>query len=148
MRKILFALALVASTSSAQTLEPAGGGIDHTYERKQYGYLRVNPVDGGYRVWVKFSNGKKVDGDHFGVNVAFFGHDGRPIKAIKMTAGVNAALGGRAREREIERLVPFDDTQREAVANVQCEFFKFQGVDDTEFWNRVKNVAETIVAAG
>jgi hypothetical protein len=124
-----------------------GGRIEHTYEDKQYAHCEVTPGEGGFWCKAFFSNGKKVDGDHFGVNIALQAEDGKYLLGVQFRAGMNPAYFGKAKERRLEKFVTLTPDNLAEASKAEVEFFKWDQVNDTAFWEAVKKVVEVVVEA-
>lgn len=71
-------------------------------DNRQYcGTDFVIATDGAWSATTQFSNGKKIDGDHFAAVMTLRDQGGKPLIVTKQVAGVDGSFGGRARERTV-----------------------------------------------
>lgn len=119
--------------------------LDHVYEDKQYGYCNVRRNDAGFTVSIKFSNGKKVDGDHFSCDVVLRYGDGTAAAAVQFKCGLNPAYFGGSREKEMVRQVELTPSERDAVAGVDIVYGQYDTSNDSEIWKAVGEAVKKIV---
>ncbi len=119
--------------------------VEHTYEEKQYGSCDIASVDSGFKVHVSFSNGKKVDGDHFACSVILQNAAGEPIKGLQFKAGLNGAFFGKTVERHLDGFIELDNSQKAVASQALVSFTQFDDVNDRDFWEKMKKIASTII---
>jgi len=121
--------------------------LDHRFEDKQYGYTKVTiGLDNVLTIWTKFSNGKEIDGDHFGVHVILSAGDGKIIRVVTHAAGVNAAAFCRhACEWEKTTRVQLTDEERIKFASIGADYYMWDEVDDAEMSNALLKLVAALI---
>ena len=88
--------------SQAQIDLPAYWIKETKIDRKQYTFTGVRITkDGEVTAKSRYSNAKKIDGDHFITLVVVFGPDNTPIFGLQYWGGLNSTLGGSTKERTV-----------------------------------------------
>ncbi|TAK53545.1 MAG: hypothetical protein EPO25_10205 [Gammaproteobacteria bacterium] len=110
-------------------------------DKKQYCYTDlVVRSNGAYKAKTTFSNGKKIDGDHFWANMIVFDMDKKPLIVVRHAAGVGAALSGGATERRVESI---GKTDPGVLARIERRGTKYQCSGTNKIPD--KDLAEAVV---
>ena len=142
---IAAALLLAGSPLLAQNL-PAHWKFSSEIDDSQFGYTDVHIAENG-RVTAStlFSNGDKLDGDHFVARVVVFAEDGTPLLGLQYGAGINATGGfGSANEARVGSEGNIDAGLLGTVADVGVSHSTRDTIDDVAFWETLGEIARTI----
>lgn len=133
-RPALFALAMIAFSNAATAVEklPVRYIYSKTHEDKQYGYTTLDiRNDGSYKFQIKFSNGKKFDGDHFYAYALVYAKDNSILRAYSAFAGVNGAHAcAGSCERTFEWTGVFTKEELASIENVGSFHGQYNVVND------------------
>lgn len=116
----------------------------HTYEDKQYGTCWIKKDDTGFSIDVDFSNGKKLDGDHFACIVVLKASDGEVIAAANYKCGINATFFGKTKERKFSSHIDLAADQRGKATQAEIFFEQPNTRDDIAIWKTIAEVAKKI----
>ena len=116
-------------------------------DKQQFGYLDVAVgANGQGTLNAKFSNGKKVDGDHFFVSVAFVDAAGISVASHRLVRGLKASYFGKAVEGFVQSPIQFKHGKSWSdVDDVRVQFGMRPDVDDEKFWKDVIEVVAKII---
>ena len=138
------ALAL-SSGAIAQDL-PGHWKFSSEIDDSQFGYTDVH-IDATGRVSAStlFSNGSRIDGDHFVARVVIFAEDDTPILGMQYGAGINATGGfGSANEERVGQEAAIGPELLDLVSGVGVSHHNRDTVDDAAFWEKVGDIARAL----
>lgn len=92
----------------------------------------------------RYSNGKRLDGDHFYARVLLLGANGKVLAEAIAGVGLNATYGGGTNVAYRDISFELKPEYRKAVAAVRFEAGHSDAVDDQKFWETAQKVAELV----
>ena len=117
-------------------------------DAKQFGYTTVTvSEDGMVAATTRFSNGKKVDGDHFVTNVMVYSSDDVPLLGFTFGVGLNASFFGGAVEETTGWIGQIDPPLVSEVSWVGIVHRTEDKVNDQELWKRISEIAAEVFKA-
>ena len=146
---LLFTLFFLSVTPLCYGFEfPATWKYESKIDRKQYGKTTVS-IDkhGKVKASTIFSNGKKIDGDHFVARIAIYTSENYPILCLQYAVGLNPAGFGKAREKRIEKTEKIDTRLLTLVDHVGISHSTIDVVPDKLFWKNAGKFGITAVRA-
>lgn len=117
---------------------------DHTFEEKQYATCWINGDPTGFSIEVHFSNGKKLDGDHFACVVALKSSDGSVVGAASYKCGINAAFFGKTKEKKFNSRIDLTAYDRGRAVDAEIVFEQPNTRDDIAIWKAIAEAAKKI----
>ncbi len=93
----------------------------------------------------RFSNGKKIDGDHMYAKVTLVDAAGNIVGIGQHRVGINAAGWGKTKVRLESREFNIGPENAARVVSVIYDVGHFQGVDDAAFWKKVVDVGGLLI---
>lgn len=122
----------------------AGSEID----ANQFGYTTVTvSEDVTVAATTLFSNGKKLDGDHFVTNVIVYSSDDVPLLGSTYGVGLNASSFGGAVEETTGWIGQIDPPLVSEVAWVGVVHRTEDKVNDQELWEKIGKIAAEMFKA-
>ncbi|CAM4256367.1 hypothetical protein [Palleronia rufa] len=139
-------VSVVLSTAAAAQDLPGHWKYASEINDSQFGYTDVH-IDANGRVAATtlFSNGSRLDGDHFVARIVVFAEDDTPLLGMQYGAGINATGGfGSANETRVGEEAVLDPGLANLVASVGVAHSTRDAVDDAAFWEKVGDIARTL----
>lgn len=101
-------------------------------------------ADGKGHFHSRYSNGKRLDGDHFYAKVILLDANNQQVAVGIAGVGLNATYGGgtNVAYRDIAFNLPAE--YRKSVKSVRFEAGHSDAVDDKKFWQSAKSVADIV----
>ena len=144
---LLAALLAAAAMADGVTLPrtwTAGSEID----ANQFGYTSVTiSTDGTVAATTRYSNGKKVDGDHFVTVGIVYSSDDVPLLGFTYGAGLNASFFGGAVEETAGWIGQIDPPLVGEVGWVGVAHRTEDKVNDQELWEQIGKIAAEVFKA-
>jgi hypothetical protein len=103
--RIIAALMCCVACNSAFAFEGkihAEGKLDGNLKHRFCYTDVVVSSDGSWKAQSRFSNGTKINGEHFVAVMTLLSKDGKPLATFKHAAGVDASFGGSARVKKTD----------------------------------------------
>lgn len=132
-RKSIFLVVLVLATASAST--PASTHDFYHYEQEidenqlAYTDVTISP-DGKVEAWTRFSNGRKLDGDHFVAWVIFVDKNMGAILSFYQTASVEPSYGGSANEETVYNSALLKPEIAKEIDSIRVYYTREQKIED------------------
>lgn len=121
-----------------------------TYEDKQYGICWFDVATSGEgSCTIKFSNGKKWDGDNFAAIVELIDNNGVLAHYFAWSAGMNSAgISGGAKEREFKFTIDRDVEWWSKIREMKVTYSRYDKYPDQELWDKGLEVLQKILSSG
>ncbi|WP_426291546.1 hypothetical protein [Sphingomonas sp. TWP1-3-1] len=116
----------------------------HEYEDKQYANCEIIPDGEDFILKVGFSNGKRLDGDHFSCVAVFKAEDDTAVAAASYKCGINATFFGKTEEKHFDSRMDLLPKQRASVVKADIYFERPNNRDDAAIWKAIGEAAKKI----
>lgn len=140
----------LAGLMLASAISAAGVSINHKDEHKfgskQYGYGQVwLEEDGSGKLYSKYSNCHRWDGDTYSTIAVLMGHDGSKLGAVEIKAGMSAKPFGGCNVRELDKHFRISPELVSQISHIDLVFRELNTRDDQLIVSAMIQIIEEIL---